>query len=410
MPLTELTLRNLKPAAKPYRVGDGGSLWIEVSPSGSKLWRWRYRFDSKEQTHSLGRYPSVSLATARKLRDEARELVKMGKHPGRERKAERQRQINLTDDTFEKFARNWLTKKHRAESEKYRQQCLARMEDHVFPKIGALRLSEITAPIVVKVIEVIGEGGTIETARRMGQLLKQIFRYGIHCGECEYNPAADLQGILPPTPEKHHASIHPKDLTRLLKAMAAYEPGSLTNFAMNLMALTFVRTTELIAARWEEIDWQREEWHIPKERMKMKRPHVVPLCQQAISVLKNLHEITGKKMYIFYSVRSKTKYLSNGTILAALDRMGYRGQMTGHGYRTLASTILNENKFDKDAIERQLSHEDEDKVRSAYNRAEYLLERKYFMQWWGNFLDEKRSATEDTSGTLLLTFAPAGVA
>ncbi|BDI32580.1 integrase [Capsulimonas corticalis] len=391
MALTELALKNLKPKSKPYRVPDGGNLSIEVSPAGGKHWRWRYVFAGKPDILSLGKYPAVSLAEARKRCDEVREILKSGKHPGRERRAEKQRQIAAADDNFASFARDWLKTKHRAESKKYRQQCLKRMQDHVFPRIGNLSIPEITAPMIVRVIEAIGAAGTIETAKRMGQLLKQIFRYGVQRGLCSTNPAADLQDVLPRPKKKHHACIHPRDMTELLQAMAAYKGEKITVHAMHLMALTFVRTSELIAARWDEVDWEKRQWDIPKERMKMKRPHVVPLCDQSIATLTALRDLTGDKSHIFFSAASKSKHLSNGVILMALDRMGYHGLMTGHGFRSLASTILNENGFNRDVVERQLAHEDEDEVRSAYNRAEYLAERVKMMQWWGDHLDEMRA-------------------
>ncbi len=392
MALTELTIKNLKPRAKLYSVSDGAGLRLDVSPAGGKLWRWRYYFNSKGQILALGSFPDVSLAQARRLRDEARAQVKAGHHPTRAKKARKLRRMYEGENSFEKIARRWLNIKQAGLNEKYRKQCLVRMEQHVFPIIGALPITEITIPDVVRVVEKIGKRGTIETAKRMKQLIGQVFRYAAQRGLCQHNPAADLRDILPSREEKHHACIPLGELPQLLKAMGAYRGDRLTIGAMQLLALTFVRTGELIGAAWSEIDWDREEWQIPKERMKMKRPHLVPLSRQTIAILKDLHQVTGEKLHIFHSSRSKSKHISNGAVLMALRRMGYKKKMSGHGFRTLASTILNEKGYPPDVIERQLAHADDDKIRSAYNRAEYLLERKKMMQDYADILDAMKKS------------------
>jgi len=407
MPLTELAVKNLKPKAKLYRVADSGGLCMEVSPSGGKLWRWRYYFNRKPQMLALGRYPGVTLAQARIKRDEARVLTLSGKHPTREKKAQKLRNAYAGENTFEKVARRWLDLKKSGLNERYRKLCEARMEQHVFPMIGSLPITEITIPDIVHVIEKIGNRGTIETAHRMKQLISQTFRYASQRGLCEHNPAADMRDLLPAMEEKHFPSVPPAEFPQLLRDMDAYaargEP--LTMAAMRLLALTFVRTGELIGAKWEEIDWGREEWHIPKERMKMKRPHLVPLSRQAIVILKELQKLTGDKTHIFYSSRSKSKRISNGAVLMALRRMGYKGRMCGHGYRSLASTILNEKNYPPDVIERQLAHADDDKIRSAYNRAEHLLERKKMMQDYADYLDVLRNSNSDRKTVLFKKIA-----
>lgn len=387
MPLTELAVKNLKPKEKLYRVADSNGLCLEITPAGGKLWRWRYYFNGKPQMLALGKWPSVGLAEARRLREDARKLAEAGKHPTREKKARKLRNAYDGENTFERVARRWLELKQSGLNEKYRTQCLARMEQHVFPLIGPLPITEITIPDVVRVIEKIGKRGTIETARRMKQLISQTFRYAAQRGLCQHNPAADLRDILPSIKEKHHVCIPVAEFPQLLRDMDAYKGELLTKSAMSLLALTFVRTGELIGAEWKEIDFDRAEWHIPKERMKMKRPHVVPLSQQAIAVLKELHKLTGDKTHVFHSSRSKSKHISNGSVLMALRRMKYNNRMCGHGYRALASTILNEKGYQADWIERQLAHEDGDKIRNAYNRAEYTLERRKMMQEYADLLD-----------------------
>lgn len=398
MPLTELAIKNLKPKSKPYRVADSGGLCLLVSVSGGKLWRWRYRFQGKEQLLSLGKYPAVSLAQARKLRDEARELANEGKQLTRVKKANKLRQAYESDNTFKRIALDWHETRSGRLNDKYHKQCLTRLEQLVFPAIGFLPITEITIPDVVQLVEKIskrgeskkaGRYGTIVTAKRMKQNIAQIFRYATQKGLCTHNPAADLRDILPSKEQKHHGCVSLQELPDLLNSIYGRK-DDFSKAAMQLLALTFVRTSELIGASWSEINWELREWHIPKERMKMKRPHIVPLSDQAIAVLKDLHTDTGETPYLFYSAASKSKHISNGTVLMALRRMGYEKKMTGHGFRTLASTILNEKGYSSDVIERQLAHEDTDKVRSAYNRAEYLPERRVMMQDYANILDEIR--------------------
>jgi integrase len=386
--LTEMAIKSLKAKSTPYKVADTDGLCIEVAVSGSKLWRWRYRFNGKEQMLALGKYPAIGLAEARRKRDEARALLEAGKHPTREKKAKKLRKMAENDNTFEKTARRWMDLKCAKLNAKYAKISLARLENFVFPHIGSLPITEITIPDIVKLVEHVGiKQNTPETARRVKQLISQIFRYATQRGICQHNPAADLRDILPIKQVKHYPCIPPAELPDLLNKMHSYEGGAVTKAALHLIALTFVRTNELITAKWSEIDWDRQEWHIPKERMKMRRPHVVPLSRQAVAVLKELYELTGHKDYIFHSQRGKTKHISNGAVLMALKRMGYAGRMTGHGFRSLASTILNEKGYSPDWIEAQLAHADADKIRSAYNRAEYLLERKKMMQFYADYLD-----------------------
>jgi integrase len=407
MALTALAIKNLKPRAKLYMVADSGGLCIAVSPAGGKLWRFRYRLKGTQQIMGLGKWPEVSLEQARKLRDEAKATLAAGKHPTRERKAQRLRQAVAGENTFERVCRNWLELKSKRLSKKYAAQSLRRAELHVFPHIGELPIAEITIPDVVRVVEKVGARGTVETAHWVKQLMGQTFRYAAQRGMCQFNPAADMRDLLPATEEKHFPCIKPAEFPDLLRAMQEYNGDPLTVAALHLIALTFVRTSELIGAKWQEIDLNRAEWHIPKERMKMKRPHIVPLSKQAIAILKGLQPLTGDKEHVFHSQRGKkNKHISNGTILMALDRMGYRGRMTGHGYRALASSILYEKNFKPEWIERQLAHAENDKVVGAYNyHAEYLLERKKMMQAYADLLDSMR----DSKGGNVFKMAPKGL-
>ena len=405
MALTVLAIKALKPRVSAYRVADGGGLCIEVSPAGSKLWRYRYRFNGKFQMLALGKWPDVGLEEARKRRDEAKGLLADGKHPAREKKAAKLRQSVVGENTFERIARNWLKLKAKNLNAKYAKQSLLRMEQHVFPLIGSLPITEIGIPDVVRVVEKMAESGTLETAKRMNQVISQTFRYTAQRGLCQFNPAGDLRGVLPTAQKKHHACIRPSEFPELLKKMAAYQGDPLTIAAMQLLALTFVRTGELIGAQWQEIDLNRAEWVIPAVRMKMKREHIVPLSKQAIAILKGLQPLTGDKEHVFHSQRGKTKHISNGAVLMALRRMGYQGKMTGHGFRALASSILNERGYNRDAIERQLAHEEANEIRGAYvHLAEYMLERKKMMQEYADLLDTMR----DTDGAKVVSIARKG--
>jgi integrase len=395
MALTELAIKSFKPKDKLYRVADSGGLCLEITPAGSKLWRWRYNYGGKPQMLAIGKWPSVTLAEARKQREEARELLAQGKHPTRAKKAEKLKAMHDGENTFESLARRWLELKQHGLNEKYRKQCITRMEQHVFPHIGALPITDITIPDVVVVIEKIGNRGTVETAKRMKQLISQTFRYASQRGLCEHNPAGDLRGILPSQEAKHHGCIPFNELPALLNDIDSYRGNDLTRIALKLLAYTFVRTGELIGAQWDEIDWSKEEWHIPKERMKMRRPHIVPLTAQTMALLKEAQHLTGHQAFVFFSPASKSKHISNGAILMALRRMGYQGRMTGHAFRSIASTLLNERGYNPDWIERQLAHQDADKIRSAYNRAEYLLERKKMMQDYASLLDEIKEGGND---------------
>lgn len=387
MALTELQIKHLKPKDKPYRAYDAEGLYLQVTPSGGKLWRWKFRKAHKEQVSALGKYPAISLAQARQLRDEARAILETGRHPTEEKKAKKLRNSVDGGNTFEAVTRLWMDTKQKGLNQKYVTQNLARLEQHVFPLIGALPITEITIPIVVRVIDKIADRGTIETAKRMKGLISQVFRFASTRGLCEHNPAADLRGILPTQEKKHHASLPIAEIPALLKAIDARKPD-FSKYAMQLLALTFVRTGELIGAKWDEIDFDREEWNIPKERMKARRPHTVPLSKQTIAIFKELQSITGDKTHVFHSPASKSKHISNGTVLMALRRMGYGGEMTGHGWRAVASSILYEKDYKPEAIEAQLAHKDENETRSAYNyKATYMLERKKMMQDYADYLD-----------------------
>ena len=386
MSLTDIKIRTAKPDDKQYKLFDSGGLYLLVKTNGSKLWQLKYRYLSKERVFSVGIYPSVSLIEARKARESVKKLLADGIDPTQQRKTTRHQKMEASENTLEAVARRWFEIKKG--DEEHRQRSLRRLELYAFPKLGYRPIQDITTLDLVACLEAVERKGILETAHRVKQLLQQVFRCAVRRGLITHNPAGDLRDILAFPEKNNFACIHPAELYDLLQAIDGYRGDALTQLAIKLLAYTFVRTGELIAARWEEIDWARQEWQIPAERMKMKRDHIVPLARQTITLLEGLRTITGNREFIFHAPANKDKHLSNGAILGALRRMGYAGRMTGHGFRALASTVLNEQrKYHPDIIERQLAHAERNEVRAAYNRAEYLLERKKMMQEWADYLD-----------------------
>ncbi len=390
MKLSDTKIRNAKPKERPYKLADGGGLSVLVKSTGSKLWHLKYRYMGKEKVFSVGMYPLVGAAEAREIRDNVKKLLASGIDPTQHRRLSKQQKMEACENTFEAVARRWLAIKKIEDSHEVRS--LRRLELHAFPRIGFRPIGEIKTIELANCLEAIERDGIIETANRIKQLMQQVFRYAVRRGIIEHNPAGDLRDIISHQEVKNRACIPPAELPALLRDMETYKGDVLTKAAMQLLLLCFTRTGELIGARWEEIDWAREEWRIPAERMKMRNPHIVPLSQQALAVFRELQSITGSREFVFFSPANKSKFISNNAVLSALKRMGYTGRMTGHGFRALASTILNEQrKFHPDIIERQLAHADRNEVRAIYNRADYLLERKKMMQDYADLLDEMKA-------------------
>jgi integrase len=386
MALSDIKIRNAKPLGKPYKLFDGGGMFLLVTHVGSKLWKIKYRYQGKEKEFAVGAYPLVSAAEAREIRDNVKRLLKNGIDPTQHRRITKQQKVEACENTFEAVARRWLAIKKIEDS--HEERSLRRLELHAFPRIGFRPIGEIKTIELANCLEAIEREGIIETANRIKQLIQQVFRFAVRRGTIDHNPAGDLRDIISHQVVKNRACIPPAELPALLRDMKSYEGDALTVAAMKLLMLTFVRTGELIGMRWEETDLARQEWHIPAERMKMRNPHVVPLSRQAQAILKELHALTGKREFVFSSPGNKSKFISNNAVLSALKRMGYAGRMTGHGFRSLASTILNEQRvYHPDVIERQLAHADRDEVRAAYNRADYILQRKKMMQDWADYLD-----------------------
>ncbi len=387
MSLKEIHIRNIKPKSKLYRLFDGGGLYLEVSPNGGKYWRYKYRFAGKEKRLALGVYPDVGLSDARELHAAARKALARGNDPGAVKK-EAKRQILLkSGNTFEAVAREWHQNRLDKWTPIHAAKLLKRLEADIFPKIGSRPIADITASELLEAIRKVENRGALDLAHRILQSCGQVFAYALVTQRVERNPATDLRGALKPVQKQNHSYLKANDLPEFLSKLDHYDGHPQTRLALKFLLLTFVRTGELRGAKWEEINFKENAWRIPAERMKMRDPHIVPLSKQAAAVLHELKPLTGHYDYVFPNQHKPSGCMSENTVLYALYRMGYHSKATGHGFRSTASTILNEHGFPPDVIERQLAHSERDQVRAAYNHAQYLPERRKMMQWWADYLD-----------------------
>ena len=389
MPLSDTKARNAKPKKKQFKLFDTDGLFLLVSPAGGKWWRFKYRFGGKEKLLSLGTYPEVSLAQARGRRDEARKQVADGIDPSQARQAMKAAKIQ-NESTFEVVAREWHTKFTPTWTLGHAVTILSRLKLNVFPWIGARPIIEIKAPELLMALRRIESRGALETAHRVRAICGQVFRYAIATGRAERDPAADLRGALPPVKPKHHSAItDPEKVAGLLRAIDGYQGALVTKCALRLAPLLFVRPGELRQAEWAEIDIEAAEWNIPTEKMKTRQPHLVPLASQAVEILRELYPLTGAGRYVFPSPRTSKRPMSNNGVLSALRRMGFeKDEMTGHGFRAMARTILDEVlQVRPDFIEHQLAHAVRDPLGRAYNRTKHLPERRRMMQTWADYLD-----------------------
>ncbi|MBV6500989.1 MAG: Prophage integrase IntS [Prosthecobacter sp.] len=387
MSLSDAKVRNAKAKSKPYKLTDGEGLFLLVTASGSKYWRFKYYFGGKEKLLALGVYPEVSLIDARERRLQARKALAAGNDPGEVKRENKRLTVLNSEHAFEPIAREWFAQRKHEWAEGTAKIILKRLETHVFPKLGKRAIKEITAPDVLAMLRVVEGGGALDTAKRLMQMCGQIFMYAIATGRAERNPVPDLRGALKTPVTKHHAYLRAAELPEFLGKLEDYDGAVVTKLALRLLLLTFVRTTELRAAQWVEFDLDKAEWRIPAVRMKMKEEHIVPLSSQAVAVFRELQNHTGNRQHVFPNQQNPLSFMSENTMLYALYRMGYHSRTTGHGFRSTASTILNENGFMPDVIERQLAHCERNQVRAAYNHAQYLPERRKMMQWWADYLD-----------------------
>lgn len=395
--LTETAIRNAKAPEKPAKLFDGGGLYLLVNPQGSRLWRLKYRIHGKEKLLAVGSYPDVSLKRAREKRDEARKLLADGIDPSSQRKADKLAHA----DTFEKIAAEWLD----LQRKRLVPVSIAKAEwlfkELLNPFLGSKPITTITAADILAVLRKVESRGKHDTAHRMRQRCSQIFRFAVATGRADRDPTADLRGALAPIVIQHRAAItEPQKIGGLLRAIDGYQGEPTVAAALKLSPLLFVRPGELRGAQWAEFDLRGKhpEWRIPAERMKMREPHIVPLSAQAVAILSELQILTGDGKYLFPSLRTTTRFISENTVNAALRRLGYsKEEMTGHGFRSMASTCLNEQGWHPDLIELQLAHAERNKVRAAYNRAERLVERRKMMQSWATYLDGLKAGSNVVS-------------
>lgn len=396
-PLTDRKIQGAKPQDKIFKLADGGGLYLEITPNGGKWWRLKYRHGGKEKRISLGVYPEVSLKEARDRREVARRLIAEGVDPSQARQSHKAHAAADTV-TFEKTARDWYEKFRPGWRDTHSRIVIQRLEHNIFPVFGARPVNDIQPPELLRAIRMIENRGAVETARRVLGICGQIFRYAVASGLADRDPSADLKGALPPCRAKHFASVtDPKDVAGLLRAIDGYTGSYVVLCALKLAPLLFVRPGELRHAEWTEINLDEAEWRIPGHKMKMSEAHIVPLPRQVTAILRELHTLTGEDKYVFPSIRTPARPMSENTVNAALRRLGYaKDEMTGHGFRSMASTILNEQGWPSDAIERQLAHRPRNKVRAAYNHAQHLDVRRKMMQAWADYLDALRAGAKVT--------------
>lgn len=397
--LSDTKIRSAKPQAKPYKLYDSDGLFIIVHPTGGRWWRVRYHWRAKEQLLSLGTYPGIDLATARKRRDAVRELVARGVNPSADRQQKRTADRESAAHTYEAVSKQWLelTAKGREWTDDHIERVLRRQEVHTWPWLRNKPVSEVTEGDVRACLKRVVDKGLLDTAHRLRADCDSIFAYAKKWRFTTHNPVEDLRDsdTLPKMRVQHNAAIKdPRALGALLRALDTYPGGFVVKCALKLQALVFVRPGELRLAHWEEFDLDGGEWRIPAERMKMRDQHIVPLAHQAISILRELHPLTGPDGYVFPQARNPSRPISNNTLGAALRTLGFTSdQQSAHGFRSTASTLLNESgRWHPDAIERQLAHGERNKVRSAYNSAQHLPERRRMMQVWADYLDGLRAS------------------
>ncbi|QZY80893.1 tyrosine-type recombinase/integrase [Klebsiella sp. CTHL.F3a] len=391
----KLTIRQIdtqKPRDKAFKLSDGGGLYLLVNPNGSRYWRLKYRFAGKEKLLAVGVYPDVTLAQARNRREEAKKLLGEGKDPAQERKLDKlSRQIEV-ESSFEAIAREWYKRRFDNWSVSYREEMMRTFEKDVFPFIGHRPIKDIKPLELLDVLSKLEERGATEKARKVRQRCGEVWKYAVITGRAEYNPAPDLASALVPHEKEHYAFLTKEELPDFLRILETYSGSILVKIAMKLTMLTGVRPGELRKAEWSEFDFEKQLWNVPKERMKMKRPHMVPLSSQVIALLNQLRPITSISGLLFPGRIDPKKPMSDMALTVLVRRIGYAGRVTGHGFRHTMSTILHEQGFNSAWIELQLAHVDKNSIRGTYNHAQYLDGRRDMMQWYADYLDSLKAS------------------
>lgn len=394
MPLNDRQIKHSKPKDKPYKLTDGNGLYLHITPAGGKLWRLKYRIDGKEKTLSIGKYPHLSLVEAREAAENARKMKAQGIDPSQaKQQAKAERQAALLN-TFEHIARDWHQNNISRWKPNHAQRIMRYLEKDVFPYIGSSPIQELRVAHIKQVLDAITARGVAETAEKIRQWINKIFNYALMLERVDGNPASALVGYIQPQTTEHMPALPREELTEFYRRLLQVDAEPQNRLCLMLLVLCFPRNTEIRGGEWKEINRQAKTWTIPASRMKRPREHLIPLSDWAMELLQELHQLTGKGRFMFPNRNTISGYISENTLGNILNRIGYKGIATPHGFRSLASSILNEQGFNPDAIERQLAHVEENKIRAAYNRAEYLAERTEMMQWYSNYLRERYEAAQ----------------
>lgn len=395
MTLTARQVETAKPKEKSYKLFDGGGLYLEVTAKGSRYWRMKYRFGGKEKRLAFGVFPTVTLAEAREMRNQAKKVLAAGGDPGEIKKEEKAIQKLSTGNTFEAIAREWHKSKADRWSLRYRDEIIDTFEKDIFPYIGKRPIAEIKPLELLETLRRMEKRGALEKMRKVRQRCGEVYRYAIITGRAEYNPAPDLATALTPPKKQHFPFLTAEELPYFLKDLAGYTGSVITKTATKIILLTAVRTQELRFARWQDIDLEKGIWEIPAEVMKMKRPHVVPLSKQVIELFNSLKPLSGHYELVFIGRNDHRKPISKESVNQVIELLGYKGRLTGHGFRHTMSTILHEKGFNSAWIETQLAHIDKNAIRGTYNHAQYMEGRREMMQWYADYMDELEGSLDN---------------
>ncbi|HHR5697294.1 TPA: tyrosine-type recombinase/integrase [Klebsiella michiganensis] len=386
MKLTARQVDTSKPKDKPYKLSDGGGLYLLVNPNGSRYWRLKYRIAGKEKLLALGVYPDITLAEARQKRADAKKVLAAGGDPGQEKQEEKQAKEQAVANSFERLAMEWHSHKSTSWSEGYAEHLLMYLRKDIFPFIGQKAITDISQVEMLNVLRKMEQRGVLDKLKKTRQACRQIFTYAIITGRAEHNPVSDLAGALKSPKQQHYPHLLVDQIPDFLRALSEYSGSTITRNATRLLMLTGLRTIELRASEWVDIDFDKGVWNIPAERMKMRRPHLVPLSSQVRELLEETHQLTGRGKYVFPGRNDAGKPMSEASINQVIKRIGYDGKATGHGFRHTMSTILHEQGYNTAWIETQLAHVDKNSIRGTYNHAQYLDGRREMLQWYADYM------------------------
>lgn len=387
MKLTATEIKAAKPKEKAYKLADGGGMYLEIFPNGTKSWRLKYRFAGKEKRIVFGVYPTVTLSDARGKREDAKRILAAGGDPGKEKQAEKQAKVNAFSNSFERLALEWHEHKRPNWSDGYADDILEYLKKDIFPFIGSRAITDLKPAEMLSVLRKMEQRGVLDKLKKTRQACRQIFTYAVITGRAETNPVVDLASALKTPKQKHFPHLSVEQLPDFLRDLNNYSGSIVTRNATRLLMLTGLRTIELRASEWADIDFEKSIWSIPAGRMKMRRPHIVPLSSQAAELLREVHQLTGRGKYVFPGRNDAGKPMSEASINQVIKRIGYAGQATGHGFRHTMSTILHEQGYNTAWIETQLAHVDKNSIRGTYNHAQYLDGRREMLQWYASYMD-----------------------